>query len=117
LLTALGKTQSILRWSQELGLDRRVLAWRLDHGWPTEQALGLVPHPPRDRAAEQAASAAVNARVQIVEQVAGKTRIIPRAEAAARLGIKIRSLTHRLRQYRPADGSSAQVPFSLLDRR
>ena len=114
LLTALGKTQSILRWSQELGLDRRVLAWRLDHGWPTEQALGLSPHPPRDRAAEQAASAAVNARVQVVE---ADGRVIPRAEAAARLGIKTRSLTHRLRQYRPADGSSAQVPFSLLDRR
>jgi len=116
LLTYAGRTQSLLRWSQELGLDRRVLAWRLNRGWPIDQALGFAPHPPRDRVTEQARSLATQANTKVLI-VDPDGSIIPRAEAAARLGIKLRSLTHRLRQYRPADGSNTRVPFSLLDRR
>jgi hypothetical protein len=96
-----------------VSLDRRVLAWRLDHGWPVDQALGLTPHPPRDRAAEQAHSLATRKNTGVL--IIDGERIVPRREAAARLGVKLRSLTHRLRQYRTADGSTTRVPLSLLE--
>lgn len=110
LLTHAGQTQSIRAWACALGIDRRTLAYRLNHGWSTGEALGFTPRP-RDRTAEQAASAEAHARVLLVD-AAGHT--IPRREAARRLGIKVASLTHRLRRYRPADGSNAKIPLSLL---
>jgi len=115
LLTHAGRTQSIRAWAATLGLDRRTLAYRLNHGWSVAEALGFAARI-RDHAAEQARSLATQANTKVLI-VDPDGSIIPRAEAAARLGIKLRSLTHRLRQYRPADGSNTQVPFSLLDRR
>lgn len=114
LLTHAGRTRSIRAWASALGIDRRTLAYRLNHGWSTEEALGFAPRP-RDHAAEQARSAATQANTKVLIVEGG--RILPRHEAAARLGIKTRSLIHRLRRFRPADGSSTRVPFSLLARR
>ena len=114
LLTHAGRTQSIRAWAATLGIDRRTLAYRLNHGWSVDEALGFTPHS-RDHAAEQARSAEAQAKVLVVDDD-GNT--VPRRGAAARLGIKPQSLTHRLRQYRSADGSTVRIPFSLLlDRR
>jgi DNA-binding GntR family transcriptional regulator len=93
----------------DLDLDRRTLAYRLNHGWTVDQALGFTPRL-RDRTAEQAASAEAHARVLVTDG----DRVVPRREAAQRLGIKVTSLTHRLRRYRPADGSTARVPLASL---
>lgn len=114
-LTYAGRTQSIRAWASTLGIDRRTLAYRLNHGWSTEEALGFVPRP-RNHAAEQARSSATRANTKVLI-VDADGEVVPRAEAATRLGIKPKSLTHRLRQYRHPDGTPAKVLFSLLDRR
>jgi hypothetical protein len=116
MLTHAGQTRSVRAWAAELGIDRRTLAYRLHHGWPVDQVLGFAPHR-RDHAAEQARSPVAQSHVK-VQVVDADGRVIPRAEAAARLGVKTRSLIHRLRQYRHPDGSpGAQVPLAMLDRR
>ncbi len=95
------------------GLDRRTLAYRLNHGWTVDEALGFTPRH-RDHAAEQAASAKTQANT-LVLVTDNEGRTIPRREAAALLGIQIRSLTHRLRQYRPPAGAAAaRIPLSSL---
>ena len=38
-LTLNGKTQSMKRWSEELGLSYHTLQWRVYHGWTDEEAL------------------------------------------------------------------------------
>jgi hypothetical protein len=38
-LTFRGKTQSLLCWAKELGIDRSTLCHRLNRGWSVEKAL------------------------------------------------------------------------------
>lgn len=114
LIDGVEVTRSLVGWSKAMDLDRSTLAYRLNRGWQPREILGLDPPPSRNRGAEQAASAITHSRVVLVEDVGGATRVIPRAEAARRLGIQPRSLTHRLRRYRPADGSTARLSFSVL---
>jgi hypothetical protein len=92
------------------GIDRRTLAYRLNHGWLVDEALGFTPRH-RDHAAEQAPGAESTAKVLIVD---GDGKPIPRRQVAALLGIKTTSLTHRLRQYRHPDGSTARVTLASL---
>lgn len=34
-----GKTQTLQQWCREIGIDHKVIEWRLDRGWTVEQAL------------------------------------------------------------------------------
>jgi len=128
------RTQSMRAWAQELGLQYATLRWRIAHGWPDMEALGLLPHV-RDYGAEQRPAGNAGAAVLVVERVdrsvdsaaagaaAGSTlsaaagsnwRVVPRVEVAEYLGIKLASVAQRLRQYRTADGSQARVELSTL---
>jgi hypothetical protein len=111
------KTQSARAWAQELGLSPATLRYRQRHGWSDMEVLGLRERP-RDRAAEQAASAASISNVLIVEDVLvdGVTvrRLVPRPEAARRLNIKHNSVVHKLRDYRAPDGSQVEVELKVL---
>jgi hypothetical protein len=42
-LTHNGKTMTIAQWSQELGINNATLKSRVQHGWPIEDALLIVP--------------------------------------------------------------------------
>ena len=113
LLTHAGLTQSIRAWAATVDIDRRTLAYRVNHGWRVDEVLGFAQRP-RDRAAEQAGSRATQDKTRVLV-VDGDGKPIPRREAAAILGIQIRSLTHRLRQYRPPAGAAAaRIPLSSL---
>lgn len=39
VIYALGKSQSISAWSEEVGLPHSTISYRLDSGWPPEEAL------------------------------------------------------------------------------
>lgn len=39
LITCNGVTKCLVEWSEELGIGRTTIKWRLDHGWPVERAL------------------------------------------------------------------------------
>ena len=39
LLTWKGKTQSIVEWSEELGISKQAISTRLSRGWSAERAL------------------------------------------------------------------------------
>lgn len=110
------KTQSAAAWARELDMSPATLRYRLHKGWSDMEALGFVERA-RDRAQEQSRSAAIHSNVLVVEDIiinnTPTRRIIPRPEAARRLGIQQRSLVQRLRQYRSPTGSQVQV--SLLE--
>jgi hypothetical protein len=38
LITFGGKTQTLQQWSEEFGIKKPTLLWRLGHGWPLDQA-------------------------------------------------------------------------------
>jgi len=43
-ITFNGKTQSIALWSKELGFNKGIIKYRLNHGWPLESALTIRPY-------------------------------------------------------------------------
>lgn len=43
-LTFNGETMHINAWARKLGIDASRIAWRLRHGWSTEQSLTIEPH-------------------------------------------------------------------------
>jgi hypothetical protein len=42
-----GKSQTLIEWSEELGIPRDTLAWRLDHGWSIDRAMTTPVRPLR----------------------------------------------------------------------
>lgn len=38
-ITAFGKTQSLQQWSNENGINRKTILWRLENGWSKDRAL------------------------------------------------------------------------------
>ena len=42
LLTFGGKTATVSQWAREFGVNRSTIIWRLQNGWPLEQALTTV---------------------------------------------------------------------------
>jgi hypothetical protein len=48
LITWNGETRRLTEWSRMTGIERRALAWRLDHGWEVYAAL-LTPVKPRKK--------------------------------------------------------------------
>jgi hypothetical protein len=44
-ITFNGETKTLAEWAAATGIGRATIAYRLKHGWPTEQALGRTRHP------------------------------------------------------------------------
>lgn len=40
-ITACGVTRTLIEWAEVTGIKRGTIAYRLNNGWPTEQALNL----------------------------------------------------------------------------
>lgn len=108
-VTANGKTQSLRAWQHETGVPRSTIAFRLGRGWTPEQALGFEGAPYRDRTAEHQIAAVEAAKVLVVD--GGK--VIPRREAAERIGCSTETLTKRLRRFQSPTGQ-ARVQLSDL---
>jgi len=39
VIEARGESMILSDWAEKVDIERRTLAWRLDHGWPVERAL------------------------------------------------------------------------------
>lgn len=39
LITAFGKTQCIVAWSEETGIPESTIRWQITHGWTSEKVL------------------------------------------------------------------------------
>lgn len=48
-LTLNGKTQILEEWAREVGIDSRLIRYRMTHGWTDEEALTIPPKKERTR--------------------------------------------------------------------
>jgi hypothetical protein len=47
LVTAFGRTQCVIAWSEETGVRHQAIYWRLDRGWKPEDAVAMKPNKAR----------------------------------------------------------------------
>jgi len=45
MITYKGKTQNVAAWSEETGLSKQLISYRLNAGWKTEHVLFVQPRP------------------------------------------------------------------------
>jgi len=103
-------TLSARGWSTKTGVPRATIEARIYAGWPPEQAVGLVPRPPRDYPATMKRSGLWRSTVIVMDT----TEMLSQPEAARRLGCTTRSLQRRLKKYRILGRQSA-VQISVLE--
>jgi hypothetical protein len=97
-----GQIHSLNAWSRLTGVPRATISHRLRHGWSPEEAVGLVPHAPRDQIAEAGVAAhrgwALSHMASTIIGPDGLSMTV--AEAARQLGCSSGTLSERLRRRR-----------------